>query len=62
MDEVVNAKMEKYAKKFGDGFPTIPLARGRSDQEVIMIIDECLSKGKDVYELGYVSNDPDIDY
>ena len=62
MGEAVEKKMQEYWERFGDSFPTIPLARGRSDEEVIEIIDECLKSGKDVYELGYVSDDPDIDY
>lgn len=62
MNKELETKMQEYVKKFNDGFPTIPLARGRSDQEVIEIIDECLAKNKDVYELGYLSNDSDIDY
>ncbi len=48
--------MDKYADAFDDGFPTIPLAWGRSDAEVIAIIKECIEKGKDVYALGYVEN------
>lgn len=62
MNKELEKKMQEYAEMFGDGFPTIQLARGRSDQEVIAIIDECIYSGKDVYELGYLSNDPDIDY
>lgn len=58
MDE----KLDAYAEKFGDGFPMMPLAWGRTDDEVIEIIDDCLSKGKDVYELGYVEDDDDVMY
>lgn len=58
MDE----KLDAYAEKFGDGFPMMPLAWGRTDDEVIEIIDDCLSKGKDVYELGYVEDDDDVRY
>lgn len=54
--------LKRYREKFGDFFPTIPLAVSRTDYEVIAIIDECLKKGKDVYELGYISSDPNIDY
>ena len=53
MDE----KLDAYAKQFGDGFPMMPVAWGRTEEEVIEIIDECISKGKDVYELGYVEED-----
>ena len=58
MDE----KLDAYAEKFGEGFPMMPLAWGRTDDEVIEIIDDCLSKGKDVYELGYVEDDDDVMY
>lgn len=54
--------LDSYWKRFGDVFPTIPLAKGRTDEEVIAIINECLTKGKDVYELGYASNSRDILY
>lgn len=50
MDEM----LDKYAEMFDDGFPMIPLGWGRSESEIIDIIKECLDKGKDVYELGYV--------
>ena len=58
MDE----KLDAYAMKFGDGFPMIPLAWGRTDEEVIEIIDDCLKNGKDAYEMGYVEEDTDIMY
>ena len=59
---MLDEKMKEYAEKFGDMFPTIPLAWGRSTKEVIEIIDDCLEKGKDVYALGYVEDDTDIEY
>lgn len=49
--------IDKYDDVFPDGFPTIPLARGRSKEEVAEIIDNCIKQGKDVYELGYLEND-----
>lgn len=54
MTSVVIEWINKYDDRFEGGFPTIPLAWGRSDPEIIDIIKECLDKGKDVYELGYV--------
>lgn len=59
---MIDEKIMEYAERFGEGFPMIPLAWGRSDAEVIAIIDECLKKGKDVYELGYVKDEDDFDY
>lgn len=61
-NEKLEEKMIAYVEAFGDSFPTIPLAWSRSDEELIDIIDECLEQSKDVYELGYVTLDPDIIY
>ena len=58
MDEL----LKEYAERFGDGFPSYQIMRGRSDEETMEIIRECLEKGKDAYELGYVEDDDDIMY
>lgn len=55
-------KMEEYQATFGDSFPTIPLARGRSDDECIEIINRCIAAKKDVYEMGFCSDSLDIKY
>ena len=52
-------KLDEYRKVFGEGFPMIPLAWGRDDDEIIKLIDQCISKKKSVYDLGLV-NDEDI--
>lgn len=62
MSETLEKKMDEYAEMFDDGFPTIPLATGRTEKELIEIIDKCLKEKKDVYELGYVKDDEDIYY
>lgn len=59
---MLEEKMKQYGKKFDDGFPMIPLGWGRTDEEIIEIIDECLEKGKDVYELGYLDDDDEVEY
>ena len=59
---MISDKLMEYAKRFGEGFPTIPLAWGRTDEEVEKIIDKCLSTGKDVYELGLLTLDEDVKY
>lgn len=51
------AYLLKYLERFGEGFPTYQLARGRSDEEVIGMIKECLNAGKSVYDLGYLDED-----
>lgn len=58
MDE----KLQEYADKFGEGFPMMPAAWGRTEEEVIRIIDECISKDKDAYALGYVEEDDNAYY
>ena len=58
----LDAKLSAYTMKFNDGFPMMPLGWGRSDDEIIEIIDRCLTEGKDVYELGYLEDDNDIEY
>ena len=54
--------IEKYEEIFESGFPTIPLAWGRSRAELEKIINDCIKQGKDVYELGYVKADESVDY
>lgn len=61
MDEL-EKKLNAYGEEFGDSFPTYPLCLTRTDEEVIKIIDKCLEKKKDVYELGYLSDDMNIKY
>ena len=58
----IEGLLKAYAKKFGDGFPTFQVARGKTESEVAEIINKCIELGKDAYELGYVENDPDGDY
>ena len=61
-DDELMDKMAEYKKAFKDGFPTIPLAWGRNDAEIIEIIDECLKKKKNVYQLGYVKDGEGVVY
>lgn len=58
----LDEKLKEYADTFGEGFPTIPLAWGRTDKETIAIIDKCLKAGKDAYALGLLSDDEDVQY
>ena len=59
---MLQEKMKEYAEKFDDGFPMIHLGWGRTDAELIDIIDECLRKNKDVYDLGYVEDSDGLEY
>lgn len=45
-------KLKEYREKFGEGFPTYQLARGKSEEEINAIIDHCISAQKNVYDLG----------
>ena len=58
MDEL----LEQYAKTFGEGFPMIPLAWGRTEEEIMALIQKCLDSKKDAYELGLVQEDDDLQY
>lgn len=62
MSKALEKALELYYVKFNDSFPTVPLMAGRSDDEVIKIIKECVDKEKDVYDLGYLKLDDDILY
>lgn len=59
---MLDDKLLEYAEKFGDGFPMIPLGWGRTDEEIIKIIDKCINANKDAYGMGYVKEDLDIEY
>lgn len=56
----LDSALHTYLVTFNDRFPMFPLGTGRTEQEVIAIINECIEKGKDVEELGYYE-EPSID-
>ena len=57
MSKKLKKAYENYKKKFDDDFPTIPLAECMSEEEIIVMVDECISNNKDVYDMGYLSLD-----
>ena len=59
MNEELSSHLRRYEDTFGGGFPTIPLMRGRTEKEIIAIIERCIEEKKDVYDLGYVNLDDD---
>ena len=59
---MLDQKLKEYIQAFGEGFPMIPLGWGRSEEEVIEIIDRCLKEKKDAYALGYVEDGDDFQY
>lgn len=58
----IDKAIELYEKTFDDSFPAIPLLMDKSKAEVVEIINKCVSEGKDVYDMGYLSLDDDIIY
>lgn len=62
MTEKLVKAMDEYLQAFGDSFPADPLAVSNPPEKVIEMIGECLEKGKDVYDLGYLSLDEGIMY
>lgn len=45
----------QYNKRFDGGFPTMAF----SEERAIEIMQDCIKKGKNAYELGYVTDDDD---
>lgn len=60
-DDEFSKALDAYEKKFNDGFPTFPMS-GKPPNRVIEIIEECITKNKDVYELGYLLLSEDVVY
>lgn len=56
MGEKLLQALDLYEKTFDDSFPTIPMS-GRTEEEMIDIINECVSAKKDVYDMGYLNLD-----
>lgn len=61
MDKLME-KLKEYGEKFGDRFPMIPVGWGRTDEEIVKMIQACIDKGKDAYEIGYVKDDDGLMY
>ena len=59
---MLEKKLSEYVDRFNEGFPMIPLGWGRSDDEIIELIDKCLQANKNAYEMGLVTEDIDIIY
>ena len=57
-DKLLQA-LDLYEKAFGDSFPTIPMS-GRTEEEIIDMINKGVSEKKDVYDMGYL--DPEKVY
>lgn len=55
MADDLNTLRSKYLEKFDDYFPNIGISK---EYEKVIILN-CLSKGKDAYELGYFNLEDD---
>lgn len=57
MNEALEAALKRYMDTFDDSFPSFQLMNGRTDDEVIKMIDECIAENKDVYDMGFLKDD-----
>lgn len=60
MNELDTA-LELYEKTFDDSFPMFSMM-GTPPNEVVEIINKCISENKDVYDMGYLSLDGNVVY
>lgn len=54
-------KLKMYEEAFGESFPTFNFTY-LDEEQIGQIIDSCLDAEKDVYEMGYASDDMNIKY
>lgn len=53
MNENILQALDLYEKAFDDSFPTVPMS-GHTEEEIIDMINKCVSAKKDVYDMGYL--------
>lgn len=53
MGEKLLQALDLYEKAFDDSFPTVPMS-GHTEEEIIDMINKCVSAKKDVYDIGYL--------
>ena len=53
MGEKLLQAIDLYEKAFDDSFPTVPMS-GHTEEEIIDMINKCVSAKKDVYDMGYL--------
>ena len=61
MSKELHEAIDRYVDAFDD-WPGYQLMSGREESEVIEIINTCLEKGKDAYDLGYLTLSNDVLY
>lgn len=55
-DKELEKAMNVYEQTFDDSFP-MAVFSGTSPEEVVDIINKCVSEKKDVYDMGYLTLD-----
>ena len=53
MGEKLLQALDLYEKALDDSFPTVPMS-GHTEEEIIDMINKCVSAKKDVYDMGYL--------
>ena len=53
MGEKLLQALDLYEKAFDDSFPTVPMS-GHTEEEIIDMINKCVSAKKDVHDMGYL--------
>lgn len=61
MNDKLFEALDEYNAKFGDGFPMYQMS-GEPPEKIIEIIKDCIEQEKDVYTLGYLSEDDNLLY
>lgn len=59
--EELKMKMDEYESLFNDSFPTFCFMH-LSPEGMIEVIDRCLNAEKDVYEMGILQDDHEVNY
>lgn len=61
MNDEFEKALNTYKKTFNDDFPTFQMS-AYGPEEMMEIINECVKKKKDVYQLNYLVLDDSVQY
>lgn len=59
MNDELQKALKKYYDMFGDGFPTIPLFWGGTEEEHLKMVNECIKQKKTASQMGYYEEPTD---
>lgn len=62
MNDELQKALKKYYDMFGDGFPTVPLFWGGTEEEHLKMVNECIKQKKTATEMGYYHESNDLLY